>query len=130
MSGVPTTLEINNNMVEDANAIVHHVLSYVNPEITPQNYKILKHFEPREGHNRHSTKVKYADQNIKKKIFEGCKKFTDLPEASPIRRVWIKNEDTPLQKKENYRLYTILRELHAEENEGAPVNTYKIKGGK
>ena len=47
-----------------------------------------------------------------------------------MKKVWIKNEDTPLQKKENDRLYKKLRELRAEEDEDEPENTYRIKGGK
>ena len=53
-----------------------------------------------------------------------------MPDESPLRKVWIKNEDTPLQKKENDRLYKKLRDLRAEEDEGAPENTYRIRGGK
>ena len=130
ISGIPIELEIDDNSVDDANTILHHVLKFVDASITPQNYKILKNFEPREGNTMHSAKVKCADQTIKKKVFAGCKKFRELPEGSPLRKIWIKNEDTPLQKKENDRLYTKFRNLKSQEDEENPVNIYKIKGGK
>ena len=47
-----------------------------------------------------------------------------------MRKVWLKNEDTPLQKKENDRLYGKFRELRDLEDPDQPINTYKIKGGK
>ena len=75
ISGVPVEMAIDNATVNDGNVIVDHLLRYVSPDITPESYKILKNFEPREGYTRHSTKVKCSDQAVKKKIFEGCKKF-------------------------------------------------------
>ena len=64
------------------------------------------------------------------KIFKGCAKFKDLPAASCIKKIWLKNEDTPMQKKENDRLYSKMRELRNAEDPDNPVNTYKIKSGK
>ena len=68
---------------------------------------------------------------MKKKIFEGCRKFKDLPLESPIKKVFLKNEDTPLQKKENDRLYQKMRDLRAEEEDpDNPTSVYKIRSGK
>ena len=45
--------------------------------------------------------------------------------------MFLKNEDTPLQKKENDRLYQKMRELRAAEaNQDDPENVYKLKSGK
>ena len=74
ISGIPNKMVINELETNDANLIVGHILKYVSPDLTPENYKILKNFEPREGHDRHSTKIKCSDQGVKKKIFVGCKK--------------------------------------------------------
>ena len=70
-SGILIELEIDDNKVDDVSTILHHVLKFVDESVTPQNYKILKNFERREGNMRHSAKVKGADQIIKKKIFAG-----------------------------------------------------------
>ena len=47
-----------------------------------------------------------------------------------MKRIWLKNEDTPMQKKENDRLYNKMRELRNAEDPDNPVNMYKIKSGK
>ena len=72
-----------------------------------------------------------STQAIKKKIFEGCRKFKDLLVDSPIKKVFLKNEDTPLQKKENDRLFKKMRDLRAaEDNPDEPVNVYRLRSGK
>ena len=97
IGGIPNEMEIGGNRVTDANAIVNHILKFVNPEIQPHDYKTLKNFESRQGHDRYSTKITCYSQNIKKKIFEGCRNFKDLSSESPLKKVFLKNEDTPLQ---------------------------------
>ena len=50
---------------------------------------------------------------------------------SLIKKVFLKNEDTPLQKKENDRLFKKMRDLRdAEEDPDNPANTYRIRSGK
>ena len=131
ISGIPNELEIDEENTSDPSKIVSHVLKFVNPTIKPEDYKILKNFEPREGHDRHSAKINCSSLDIKKSIFKGCIKFKDLPADSPLKKVFLKNEDTPLQKKENDRLFKKMRDLRAqEENPDDPANLYKIRSGK
>ena len=53
-----------------------------------------------------------------------------LPQDSPLKKVFLKNEDTPLQKKENDRLFKKMRDLRAEEEDPEnPTNVYKIRSG-
>ena len=131
MTGIPNKMNIDGADVTDPKVIIKHVLTFVNPQIQPEDYKILKSFEPREGHDRHSAKICCTENNIKKKTFEGCRKFKDIPDGSPMKKIFLKNEDTPLQKKENDRLYKQLRELRdAEEDPDNPVNVYKLRSGK
>ena len=131
ISGIPNDLEIEGDNATDASVILNHILKFVKPDIQPNDLKILKNFEPREGNDRHSAKISCSSPNVKKKIFEGCRKFKDLPLESPIKKVFLKNEDTPLQKKENDRLYQKMRELRAEEEDpDNPTNIYKIRSGK
>ena len=55
-------------------------------------------------------------------------KLKTLEETSPLRRVFIKNEDTPLVRKENDRLYTKIKEL--KENNPAKAKEFRITKGK
>ena len=131
ISGIPNEMDIEGNNVNDPNAIVSQVLRFVNPDIQPGDYKTLKNFEPREGNDRHSAKITCTSVDVKKKIFAGCSKFKLLPQESPLKKVFLKNEDTPLQKKENDRLFKKMRDLRAaEEDPDNPINTYKIRSGK
>ena len=78
-----------------------------------------------------TAKIGCSDRSIKGKIFKGCIKFKDLTVDSPLKKVFLKNEDTPLQKKENDRLYQKMRDLRAaEEDPDNPDNAYKIRSGK
>ena len=66
-----------------------------------------------------------------KKEITGCSKFKHLPAESPLKKVFLKNEDTPLQKKENDCLFKKMRDLRgAEEDPVNPANVYKIRSGK
>ena len=53
-------------------------------------------------------------------------KLHKLEENNTLRKIYIKNETTPLVRKENDRLYTKLRNLKAEH----PDNVFKIMKGK
>ena len=130
ISGIPNAMEIDDEQVNDHKVILNHILHFVNPGIADDDYKILKNFDPREGHDRHSAKIKCVSQEVKGKIFKGCKNFKDLPAESCLKKIWLKNEDTPMQKKENDRLYNRLRELWSAEDADDPANIYKIKSGK
>lgn len=131
ISGIPNNLEMEGNNMSDAKVILNHILKFLNPDIQPNDYKILKNFEPREGNERHSAKISCSSLTMKKKIFEGCRKFKNLPLISPLKKVFLKNEDTPLQKKENDRLYRKMRDLRAaEEDPDNPTNKYIIRSGK
>ena len=40
-----------NGITEDHTDIIHHILSFIHPNITNGCYKIVKNFDPREGYN-------------------------------------------------------------------------------
>lgn len=131
ISGIPNEMDVNDVIVNNPSTIVNHILKFLKPNIEPDDYKILKNFEPREGNDRHSAKISCSSLDIKKDIFLGCSKFKDLPTGSPLKKVFLKNEDTPLQRKENDRLFKKMRELRdAEEDPDNPTNVYKIRSGK
>ena len=48
VTGVPAKIEQVEGEVTDTKAIIKNVLEYVNPDITPDDYKLLKVFEPAE----------------------------------------------------------------------------------
>ena len=87
ISGLPNEMELEGEQVADANVIISHVLSFLSPGIQPNEYKVLKSFEPREGHDRHSAKIQCSERSIKGKIFKGCIKFKDVPAESPIKPI-------------------------------------------
>ena len=68
ISGIPNKMEIEDAEVEDNKVILNHILKFVNPDITADDYKILKNFDPREGHDRHSAKIRCVNQEVKGKI--------------------------------------------------------------
>ena len=73
----------------------------------------------------------FLKMDWRRKYLWDAKKFKDLPVDSAIKKVFLKNEDTPMQRKENDRLYGKLRELiEAEEDPENPENRYYIKSGK
>ena len=115
------------NIVDDHRTIIHHVLKFVYPEIELDNYNILK---PSKGFARHSIKISVSGPDIKRNIFEGCKKFKNLDRDSFMKKIFIKNDDPPppLTRKEYERLYLKMKELReAEEDPRNPVNRYHIK---
>ena len=110
ISGIPNEItKDDDTLTSDHKEIINYILTFVKPDIEEENYKILKNFEPRDGNDRHSAKIVVLKDGLKKKIFMGCKKFKDLPVDSPIKKVFLKNKDIPMQRKENDRLYAKLR---------------------
>ena len=99
VSGIPNKMNIADVQVDDSKVILKHILKFVNPDIVVDDYNILKNFDPREGHDRHSAKIKCANQEVKGKIFKGCKKFKDLPDTSCMKKIWLKNEETCREKR-------------------------------
>ena len=106
------------------------VLSFVHPEISQDDYKILKNFEAREGYVRHSAKIRVENISTKTNIFKGCTKFKTLHEENYMKKIFLKNDDPPLTRKENERLGKKMKELREAEDAANPVNRYHIKEGK
>ena len=88
ISGIPMEAEINGTNMADPKAMLNHILKFVHPGIKDEDFRIIKTFEPREGHTRHSMKVLVNDLGAKKKIFEGCKKFKDVDAGSPLKTIF------------------------------------------
>ena len=87
ISGIPMEAEINGTNMADPKAMQNHILKFVHPGIKAEDFRIIKNFEPREGHTRHSMKVLVNDLGAKKKIFEGCKTFKDVNAGSPLKTI-------------------------------------------
>ena len=67
---------------------------------------------------------------VKTNVFKGCKKFKGMGQTSHLKKIFIKNDDPPLTRKENERLWNKMKELRDAEDVINPVNRYHIKGGK
>ena len=128
ITGIPTKLIINNETLSTPKDIITQIMQVVSPDITNDEYKIIKSFNPREGQDVHSAKVTFTCSESKKKVMSNSKKLKELEVDNLLRKVYIKNESTPLVRKENDRLFTKLRKLK-EDNPG-DADKYKIVKGK
>ena len=138
ISGIPNAVQPDFKNIanaDDENAvtnhvdIVHYVLNFVSPGIDKKNYKILINFDAKENHTRHSAKIQVDIYTIKSNIFKGCAKFKDLGEENYLRKIFLKNDDPPLTRKEHERLHTKMKELREQEHPDEPQNRYYIKKG-
>ena len=94
-----------------------------------ESYLIIKDFETKVGHTRHSMLVKFKVLELKKIILEKWKGFKNLNDEKPLRWVFIKHDMTPLTKKENDRLYKKFRELR-DIHKDSPDVEVKLRYGK
>ena len=115
---------------DDHVEIIHHILKFVNPGMTKQEYKILVNLNAKENYSRHSAKSRIEDTDTKSKIFKGCMKFKPLHADNYLKRIFIKNDDPPLTRKCNVRLRNKMKELRENEGRENPENQYHIKKGK
>ena len=138
LSGIPNAVQPDftdittaddQNAVTDHAEIIQHVLNFVSPGIRKENYKILVNFNAKENHTRHSAKIQVDDYNTKSKIFKGCAKFKNLNDQDYLRKIFLKNDDPPLTRKENERLHNKMKELREQEDPDLPQNKYFIKKG-
>ena len=140
ISGIPNAVQPdfqNTANVEDENAItnhvdiIHHVLNFVSPGIDKKSYKILVNFDAKENHTRHSAKIQVYNYTVKSNLFKGCAKFKDLDGESYLRKIFLKNDDPPLTRKEHERLSSKMKGLREQEqvDPDGPQNRYYIKKG-
>ena len=125
ITGIPTELNVADEVINNPESIIKHVLEFVAQPINCDDYKI---FKPREGNTRHSAKLVFTSNEVKRHILLGSKKLNLLERYDVRRKIFIKNETTPLVRKENDRLYKKLKELK-NENPNAE-HRYKITKGK
>ena len=67
---------------------------------------------------------------FKSNIFKGCAKFKTLNQENYLRKVFLKNDDPPLTRKENERLGAKMKQMREDEDPDHPQNKYYIKKGK
>ena len=130
MSGLPNAEVADEDTTADHVGIIHHILNFVNPGMTKEQYKILFNFDAKENYSRHSAKIRVQDIDTKSKLFKGCTKFKQLRADDFLKKIFIKNDDPPLTRKENERLYKKMKELSENEDRDNPENRYFIKKGK
>ena len=131
ITGIPCKMKIDGNETQDSKVIIQYALKVALPNIESDMYRVLKDFEPREGHTRHSTKLELKENETKKKLMEGACKLKSTPgEDNPLRRIYIKNDQPPLSKRENDRLFTKMLSLKDAETDENEKKAYKISFGK
>ena len=114
--------------IGDPGLITNKILKYVLPDISKNDYKIMKSFEPREGNTSHSAKLSIYKEEVKKSLMKNNAKLKTLEETDPLRKDFMKNEETPLVRKENDGLYTKIKEL--KENNPEKAKEFRITKGK
>ena len=131
ISVVPNEMTTDGDVENNYANILQSVLNVTTPGIDTTTYRILKNFESKDEAITHSIKIQVHDLNVKTRILKGCVEFKKLPAEHPLKKVYLKNDDPPLTRKENERLHRKVWKLRAlEVDPGNPKNTYKIKKGK
>ena len=130
ITGIPNTMEADygDDEVDDPRLITNKILKYVLPDISKNDYKIMKSFEPREGNTSHAAKLSIYKEEVKKSLMKNKAKLKTLEETDTLRKVFIKNEETPLARKENDGVYTKMKEL--KENNPEKAKDVRITKGK
>ena len=123
MTGIPTTLFTDTGTLGSTMDISAHVIKYVSLDISQDDYKIVKSFEPKEGQDRHSAKLVFTCDEVGNRVLSNSRKLKELDEDDVLRKVFIKRETSPLTRKENDRLYKKLQKLKEE----IPNDRYKYK---
>ena len=129
ISGVPNSMDIGGTNVDDNDEIILEVLSFVDPNISVDDYRIIKNFEPRDGLPRHSCLLGFTNIDAKKSLLSNSKKLNQLPDSDVRRKVFIKNEQTPLTRKENSRLFGEFKKLQ-ETHKDDETKIVKLEKGK
>ena len=90
----------------------------------------MKNFDARVGNTRHSAKISVESGVTRSQIFRGCSKFKNLPPDNYLKKVFLKNDDPPLTRRENDRLYKEMKRLRDLEDRDNPVNKYILRNGR
>lgn len=110
----------------DSKNVIQSILSEVDPDISVDDYTIVKDFDCKPGNTRHSMLIKFNDIEKKKILLTKSKKLKDKGES--LKYVYIKHDMSPLTKKENDRLYKVFKELKGAHPE--PHDYVKLRSGK
>ena len=126
VTGIPSEINVNDEIIKEPRTIIDHILKTVSPQINENDYKAVKIFQPREGNTKYAAKLVFTSNESKQQVMSNSKKLNKLDANNVLRKVFIKNERTPLARKENDRLYNKLRTLRGDN----PDIQYKIEKGK
>ena len=130
VSGIPGSLTLDNeDPLDDGAAILLRILTYVQLTLTANDFKTAKVFAPKEGFDRHSRLIQFDDMKVKGDLLKNTKKLKDLGEEHTLKKVYIKNDQTPLTRKENSRLYGEFKKL-IETHNGDRNNRVRLDKGK
>ena len=129
VSGLPQTIDSDDEVLEDSSKVLQHVLTAVHPTVTPDDYVIVKDFDIAPGNTRHSMLIRFNEKANKDTVLKNCKDLKDKPAADPLRWVFMKHDQSPMTKKENDRIYQKFRELR-ETHKDSPNTNVRLKSGK
>lgn len=127
ITGLPCTMDINGVQSNDADVILYESLKVALPSIAQDSYTVIKNFPPREGMTRHSAKIVFKVSDTKKRVMDASSNYKNLSDTHVMRKVFVRNDQPPLTRKENDRLRTKMWQLRNDDEEN--IHSYKISRG-
>ena len=104
-------------------------MTFVKPNVTEDDYEIVKSFPAREGFTRHACLLDFGDFDVKSDVLKNTNKLNELNVDHVFKKVYIKSEQTPLTRKENSRLYDQFKKLRETHKDNAE-NRIRLEKGK
>ena len=74
-SGIPVQLKTENGILNNPETIIKYIITSVAHGVNNNDYKIMKTFQPREGHTQHSTKLFFTSDESKRHVMQRSKKI-------------------------------------------------------
>ena len=129
ISGIPNSMDIGGTNTVKNDEIVLHILSFIEPTVSDEDYKVVKAFDPRDGLPRHSCLLSFSNVDARKKILDNSKNLNGLSDDNVLKKVYVKSEQTPLTRKENSRLWGEFKRLQ-ESHRDDVTKRIKLEKGK
>ena len=70
MGGTPVQLKTENGILNNPETIIKYIITLVTHDVNNNDYKIVKTFQPREGHTRHSAKLFFTSDESKRRVMQ------------------------------------------------------------
>ena len=131
VTGIPESCTNANNIeISNKDEIIREAFHFINQQVTADKFKVVKVFDPAQNSDRYSAKVVFNDFDSKMDIIKNCKKLATLEDVHPFRKLRVRFDDPPLNRKENHRLSEKLYQLAKEARDAGSSDIYRLEKGK